>query len=79
MNDYYTSLLDDALTSLNTAEKKLDQVKDLLLTSGHPGVRLANRRIEPINDLISECRRQMDELPAELAPQSIIKEKEVGE
>jgi hypothetical protein len=67
--DLYSHLSDDAVEYLNSAEKRLEKVRDALLQAGGIGERLSNRKAQEAIYHIVEARKLIDQLPAEIGIQ----------
>lgn len=66
----YHELCDDAQTYIGMANMKLIKAQAMLMASGHPGVRMKNRDAKAIVDTLSDQREAIDQLPAELNPET---------
>jgi hypothetical protein len=67
-DDLYIALLDDSQELLGIVEKKLHKAKEMLMASGHPGIRLANRQAADLIFKLMDISRDIDLLPESIIP-----------
>lgn len=62
--DLYHELCDDAQELIGMASRKMTKAKDILFSSGDPGIRFSNRRAAAVVQKLDTARHEIDELPA---------------
>jgi hypothetical protein len=62
---HYQTLLDDAQMFIGMANKRLDEAKDIMMKSGHPGIMFASTNAKKIMFKLIDCSTEIDQLPAD--------------
>ncbi len=68
INDYYSSLCDDAQQFIGLAQDRLRRAREMLAESGDPARMLATGRVNEIEAKLIEAKSDIDKLPADVKP-----------